>query len=127
TGKLVWSIGRGAFNPVISDGTRIYLNGYSSLYMLTEKGRATDGTLTSAARQQRHAHLKAAAQRRHQRYVARRVALRRREVRRILDLRRRHIPVCFRAGGKQVCRIPKPPVCFTAGDGRTVCRARKAR
>jgi outer membrane protein assembly factor BamB len=125
TGKLVWSIGRGAFNPVISDGTRIYLNGYSSLYMLTEKGRATDGTLTTAARRQRRAHLQAAAQRRHRRYVARRVAARRREVRRILDLRRRHVPVCFRAGGKQVCRIPRPPVCFERDDGRTVCRARK--
>ena len=35
TGKLIWSIGRGAFNPAISDGRRIYLVGYSSLFALT--------------------------------------------------------------------------------------------
>jgi outer membrane protein assembly factor BamB len=127
TGKLMWSIGRGAFNPVISDGKRIYLNGYATLYMLTEKGRGTDGSLTDAALKQRRDHLRAAAQRRHQRYVARRVAQRKREVHRILQLRRDHIPVCFRGGGKRVCRIPKPPVCFDRGDGRTVCRARSAR
>jgi outer membrane protein assembly factor BamB len=127
TGKMMWSIGRGAFNPVISDGTRIYLNGYSSLYMLTEQGRGSDGTLTTAARKRRRAHELAVAQRRHARYVARRVARRRREVHRILLQRKRRIPVCFRSGGKRVCRVPKPPVCFTQSDGRTVCRARLPR
>ncbi len=39
-GKLVWKIGRGGFNPVISDGRRIYLNGYSSLFMLTTPRQA---------------------------------------------------------------------------------------
>jgi outer membrane protein assembly factor BamB len=125
SGKLVWSIGKGSFNPVISDGTRIYLNGYSSLYMLTEQGRGTDGTLTSAARQKRRAHLAAVAQRRHERYVARRVAQRKAEVHRINEQRRKHVEVCFRSGSKRVCRVPKPPVCFDRGDGRTVCRARK--
>jgi outer membrane protein assembly factor BamB len=127
TGKLMWSIGRGAFNPVISDGTRIYLNGYASLYMLTEQGRGTDGALTSAARVQRRNHLRAAAERRHRRYVARRVAQRKAAVRRILLQRKRGIKVCFESGGKQVCRVPQPPVCFDRGDGRTVCRARKPR
>jgi outer membrane protein assembly factor BamB len=126
TGKLMWSIGRGAFNPVISDGTRIYLNGYATLYMLTEQGRGSDGTLTSAARKQRRAHLQAAAKRRHERYVNRRVAQRKRALHRILQQRKRRIEVCFRSGGKRVCRIPKPPVCFERkADGRTVCRARK--
>jgi outer membrane protein assembly factor BamB len=32
TGRKVYSIRRGAFNPVVSDGERIYLTGYSSLY-----------------------------------------------------------------------------------------------
>jgi outer membrane protein assembly factor BamB len=128
TGKLVWSIGRGAFNPVISDGTRIYLNGYATLYMLTEKGRGSDGSLTSAARNQRRAQAKAAAKRRHQRYVDRRVAQRKRALHRILQQRKRRVEVCFRSGGKRVCRIPKPPVCFERKrDGRTVCRARKPR
>jgi outer membrane protein assembly factor BamB len=126
TGKLMWSIGRGAFNPMISDGTRIYLNGYATLYMLTEQGRGTDGTLTSAALKRRRDHLRAVAERRHRRYVARRVAQRKRAVHRILVQRRRGIAVCFRSDGKRVCRIPKPPVCFErAGDGRVVCRARK--
>ena len=34
TGRKVFGIGRGAFNPVISDGRTIFLTGYSSLYAL---------------------------------------------------------------------------------------------
>lgn len=34
TGKTLWKTRRGAFNPVISDGRRIYFNGYSSLFAL---------------------------------------------------------------------------------------------
>lgn len=34
TGRKVFHIGRGSFNPVISDGRTIYLTGYSSLYAL---------------------------------------------------------------------------------------------
>lgn len=34
TGRKVFEFGRGAFNPVVSDGRRIYLTGYSSLYAL---------------------------------------------------------------------------------------------
>jgi outer membrane protein assembly factor BamB len=37
TGKLVFHFGRGAFNPVVSDGKRIYLTGYSTLYALEPK------------------------------------------------------------------------------------------
>ena len=40
SGKLIWSTNRGAFNPVISDGRRLYLNGYSSLFMLTTRRQA---------------------------------------------------------------------------------------
>jgi outer membrane protein assembly factor BamB len=32
TGKKVFSMGRGAFNPVISDGRTIFLTGYSTMY-----------------------------------------------------------------------------------------------
>jgi hypothetical protein len=112
---------------VISDGTRLYLNGYSTLYMLAEQGRSADGTLTAAARTQRRAQMQASARRRHARYVAQRVAQRRAAVRAILDMRRRHIPVCFTNHGKRVCRLPRPPVCFPRPDGRTVCRVRKPR
>lgn len=34
TGREVFHMGRGAFNPVISDGRTIYLTGYSTLYAL---------------------------------------------------------------------------------------------
>lgn len=37
TGREVFHIGRGSFNPVISDGRTIYLTGYSSLYALRPK------------------------------------------------------------------------------------------
>ena len=38
TGKTVWSLGRGAFNPAISDGIRLYITGYSSIYGFKPKG-----------------------------------------------------------------------------------------
>jgi outer membrane protein assembly factor BamB len=37
TGRKVFHMGRGSFNPVISDGRTIYLTGYSSLYALRPK------------------------------------------------------------------------------------------
>lgn len=37
TGRKVFSMRRGAFNPVISDGRTIFLTGYSSLYALRPK------------------------------------------------------------------------------------------
>jgi outer membrane protein assembly factor BamB len=126
TGAPVWSIGRGAFNPVISDGRRIYLVGYTNLYALAEQGRTAAGTLTDAAAKQRRAHLAAVAVRRHRRYVNQRIAARKRAVARRLALRRAGVQVCFKSGGRTTCRIPKPPVCFQrASDGRTICRARK--
>jgi outer membrane protein assembly factor BamB len=39
TGRLLWSLGRGAFNPAISDGKRVYITGYSSLYAFTTPQR----------------------------------------------------------------------------------------
>ena len=38
TGHKVFHMGRGSFNPVISDGRTIFLTGYSSLYALRPKG-----------------------------------------------------------------------------------------
>jgi outer membrane protein assembly factor BamB len=32
TGRVLWSLGRGAFNPAISDGKRVYITGYSTVY-----------------------------------------------------------------------------------------------
>ena len=38
TGVTVWKTHRGAFNPVISDGRRIYFTGYTSLFALDPVG-----------------------------------------------------------------------------------------
>ncbi len=38
TGQAVWRTNRGAFNAVISDGRRVYFNGYSSLFGLDPRG-----------------------------------------------------------------------------------------
>ena len=51
TGKLVWATGRGAFNPIISDGRRLYFLGYSSLFMLASPrpgARATSAPATAS-------------------------------------------------------------------------------
>lgn len=39
TGRVIWSRNRGAFTAAISDGRRIYFNGYGTLYALDPKGR----------------------------------------------------------------------------------------
>jgi len=39
TGRVVWHTPHGAFTPAISDGRRIYFNGYSTFYGLDPKGR----------------------------------------------------------------------------------------
>jgi outer membrane protein assembly factor BamB len=38
TGQQAWRFNRGAFNPMISDGRRFYLTGYSSLYAFEPAG-----------------------------------------------------------------------------------------
>jgi outer membrane protein assembly factor BamB len=136
TGKTVWSTGRGAFNPVISDGKRLYFLGYSSLFMLSTQTqarrdeRARDRLAQAAgaggARANRkRAHRLAVRERVRKRKLARRVAARRAEVRRVNTMRRRHQEVCFRSHGKTVCRVPRPLVCVKGSDGRTTCRARR--
>jgi outer membrane protein assembly factor BamB len=42
TGATVWKTRRGGFNPVMSDGRRIYFAGFSSLFALDHKGRPFD-------------------------------------------------------------------------------------
>jgi outer membrane protein assembly factor BamB len=42
TGTTVWKTSRGGFNPVISDGRRIYFAGFSSLFALDHVGRPFD-------------------------------------------------------------------------------------
>jgi outer membrane protein assembly factor BamB len=136
TGKLVWATGRGGFNPVISDGKRLYFLGYSSLYMLSSprqaqrderaRVRLAQAAGAGAARAKRTAaHRRARLERVRKRKVARRVAARRAKVRRVARLRHAHRKVCFRSHGHKVCRIPRPLVCVRGRDGRTVCRPRR--
>jgi hypothetical protein len=136
TGSLVWSTGRGAFNPVISDGRRLYFVGYSSLFMLSserqakrdERSRVRLAGAAGAGKARAEkiaAHKRAQRQRVRKRAVARRVAARRAAVRRNARLRRQHRKVCFQSHGRTLCRVPRPLVCVKQGNGRTVCRARK--
>jgi outer membrane protein assembly factor BamB len=39
TGKFIWRTQRGAFNPVVTDGKRVFLLGYSSIFALMPKRR----------------------------------------------------------------------------------------
>lgn len=39
TGRVLWKRDRGAFTAVVSDGRRIYFNGYGTLYALDPRGR----------------------------------------------------------------------------------------
>ena len=53
TGATVWKTRRGGFNPVISDGRRIYFAGFSSLFALDDKSAPFDprsGARTSTTR-----------------------------------------------------------------------------
>ncbi len=138
TGKLVWATGRGSFNPIISDGKRLYFLGYSSLFMLSspEQARRDErsrdrlaraaGAGAAAARAKRKADRKRAqAERSAKRKVARRVAARRAALRRNARLRRAHRRVCFTSHGHTRCRVPRPLVCVKRHDGRTVCRPRR--
>jgi outer membrane protein assembly factor BamB len=141
TGGLVWKTDRGAFNPVISDGRRIYLVGYSSLFMLAPSAQARRDARVRlrdpVERRRARNRAKARAENRHERFVgrraarrkralARRVAARKRRVARNRRLRREHRAVCFSSGGRTVCRVPRKLVCITRkADDRTVCRPRK--
>jgi outer membrane protein assembly factor BamB len=140
TGMLVWKTDRGAFNPVISDGRRLYLVGYSSLFMLSEPAQARRDArvrLRDPVERRRAANHKRAQEERsrkrriarrvarRERGVARRVAARKRQVARNRRARRAHREVCFKSNGRTVCRIPRPLVCVKGADDRTVCRPRK--
>ena len=72
TGATLWRTRRGAFHPAISDGRRIYFNGYSSLFGLDPRGvRFSERSARTAARGTRR------------RSVDRRVARHRRYLRRV--------------------------------------------
>jgi outer membrane protein assembly factor BamB len=56
-GRRVWRFGHGAFSPVISDGKRIYLTTYRTLFALGPKGAKPQGRARKprkAGRRKRH-------------------------------------------------------------------------
>ena len=58
SGRVLWALGRGAFNPAISDGKRVYITGYSTIYAFTTpaqivKDRAETRRLARAAAKKR--------------------------------------------------------------------------
>jgi outer membrane protein assembly factor BamB len=76
TGKTLWKTYRGAFNPAISDGRRVYFTAYTSLFALDPRGRPFDRAAARSARSrtraQRAAVRKQAARRAKARAQARR-------------------------------------------------------
>jgi hypothetical protein len=43
SGKSVYNIGRGEYNPIVSDGRRLYLTGYASITGLEPKEKKPKG------------------------------------------------------------------------------------
>jgi hypothetical protein len=107
TGQLLFKINRGQFNPVVSDGERIYLVGHSSLTALEPK--RTQPAVKKKAKK-RHAPAK-------KKRAKKQVKLRH---------QRRHLAhsavVCFKRGGKTHCRHRLPYRCYKS-HGHTKCHA----
>jgi outer membrane protein assembly factor BamB len=108
TGRTEWKTHRGAFNPVISDGRRIYFTAYSSLFALDPVSRPYAPSSVALARRE-------ARKRRIGRRVARRVRAERRARRIQARKRARHIrQVKFRTaphGHRHAPRKGGPPRC----------------
>ena len=100
TGNLLYKINRGQFNPVVSDGQRIYLVGHSSITTLEPK-------TTQPAVKQKH-RKRQAQKRKRLRHQKRRLA--------------HSAVVCFKRNGKRHCRHRRPYVCFKS-HGHTKCHA----
>src|SRR3954454_7509485 len=95
TGNQLFKINRGQFNPVVSDGQRIYLVGHSSITAL--EPRHTQPAVAKKKHKRKHTkkHAKKRAKLRHQK---RRLA--------------HSAVVCFKRNGKTHCRHRKPYICF---------------
>jgi outer membrane protein assembly factor BamB len=110
TGKLLFKIARGQFNPVVSDGERIYLVGHSSITALEPKN--AQPAVKKKAKPKK-AKVKKGKRRKHHRRAR---------------LRHQHhrlahsAVVCFKRGGKTHCRHRKPYRCYKS-HGHTKCHA----
>jgi outer membrane protein assembly factor BamB len=106
TGNLLFKIHRGQFNPVVSDGDRIYLVGHSSITALEPRHKMP--AVTKKHHKRKH-HGKKRPRLRHQKRKLGHSAV-----------------VCFKRGGKNHCRRRKPYVCFKS-HGHTKCHAIRRR
>src|SRR4051794_2310652 len=106
TGNLLFKIHRGMFNPVVSDGQRIYLVGRSSITAL--EPRHKQPAVATPKKQKKRHHKKARKAKAKLRHQKRRLA--------------HTAVVCFKRNGKTHCRHRKPYVCFKSG-GHTKCHA----
>jgi hypothetical protein len=92
TGQTVWKTRRGGFNPVISDGRRIYFAGFSSLFALDHETRPPPRRAAGATRAQqaatRSARRRAEDARRARAQLRDRAARRARAARHARDVRR---------------------------------------
>ncbi len=131
SGRLIWSFGRGKFNPVVSTGRGLFVMGETSMFAFdgrpgSSKGLAPKAAPLTAAQRRRAVGRRVARERKAAaRALARRVAARRAAVRERNELRRSGVRFCFRSNGKRVCRRPAPLVCFKRPDGQTICRPRR--
>jgi len=91
TGRTLWKTKRGAFNPAISDGRRVYFTAFTSLFALDPRGRPFDRAAASSVRRQARARRAAARRRAAQRVRARAQARRERRLKlRFADHGHRH-------------------------------------
>jgi hypothetical protein len=105
TGNQLFKINRGQFNPVVSDGQRIYLVGHSSITALEPRHKQPAVAKKKHKRKHTKKHAKKRAKLRHQK---RRLA--------------HSAVVCFKRNGKTHCRHRKPYICFKS-HGHTKCHA----
>jgi outer membrane protein assembly factor BamB len=118
TGATVWKTHRGAFNPAISDGRRIYLNGYSSLFGLDPRGGGLDRKGSPGAQRRARADRAARAKRARDRRAARAVRAARRKAARARLARnraraahRRSLKLRFAPHGHHHTGTGPPPRC----------------
>jgi outer membrane protein assembly factor BamB len=102
TGNLLFKINRGQFNPVVSDGQRIYLVGHSSITALEPKRKQP------AVAKKHKKHKKKRGHKQRLRHQKKRLA--------------HSAVVCFKRNGKRHCRHRRPYVCFKS-HGHTKCHA----
>ncbi|MCW2999609.1 MAG: PQQ-binding-like beta-propeller repeat protein [Solirubrobacterales bacterium] len=127
-GRRIWFTRRGGFNPVVSTGRGIFLVGYTNLYGLDGRPPKTGAQAVADRKaRQKEARRIALIRRvmRREEALNRRVAARQAAVRHRRALIARGTVFCTKAGGRTVCRRPRPLVCFKRErDGRTICRPR---